>query len=612
MKEIRKLAIANRGEVAVRIHRTCKKLGIKTVLLHSEPDIKTKAYRICDETVNIGPGPTQLSYLNIDAQIKAALAVGADAIHPGFGFLSENAEFAKKTIEAGLIFIGPSPEAIEQFGDKIKAKHLCKKADIPLIPGFQEANADINTLIKECTKIGYPVLVKAAAGGGGRGMRVIHSESQAESEIRSAMNEAEKSFGNSTVFLEKYLDQAKHIEVQIFGDFEGKIYVLGERECSVQRKHQKIIEETPSPSLTNTQRQTLFSYAERIGRFGNYKNAGTVEFMFQKNQFYFLEVNTRLQVEHTVTEEVFNIDLVENQILTAQNKPINFPAKLTPQGHSIELRLYAEDPYNNGVPSTGVLGTINFPKGQGRRIEVGIEKGDEITPFYDSMIAKIISTQNNRIEAITDLAHLLKNITIFGVQTNTPLLLKILNHSEFILGIMTTHFFEKYFAKALEYSTDKSAQLQIEKALNKKIESVSINHQKHSPWNEGWRPKHLYSNNKTDISQIKYEQIGHTLWWKKDLDIFKFDLLKNTNTDLTHQNKFVLAPMPGSIFKIHCKENQKVQPGDTLVILEAMKMEHNLKANTEGYINKIHFNEGDSVQDGDLIIEIEDLNEREN
>lgn len=612
MKTIKKIAIANRGEVACRIHRTCKKLGLKTLLLHSEPDTKTLAFRLCDETYSIGPGPASESYLNIEAQIKGALECGADAIHPGFGFLSENSEFAKKAIEAGLIFIGPSPESIEIFGDKIKAKTLCKAAEIPMIPGYQKSNSSLETLISESEKIGYPVLVKAAAGGGGRGMRLIFKKADAEAEIKSAMNEALKAFGNETVFLEKYLDRAKHIEVQIFGDSSGNIHVLGERECSVQRKHQKIIEETPSPSLTVEQRNEVYAYAEKIGRHGKYQSAGTVEFMFQDKKFYFLEVNTRLQVEHTVTEEVLGIDLVEAQILTAQAKPVSFPIKFKPKGHSIELRLYAEDPYQGAIPSTGQVGRLDLPLAPGRRLEIGIEPKDEVSPFYDSMIAKLISTQDSRIDAITDLIHWIHESTVFGVQTNLPLLKKILSHSEFVIGDMTTQFFESNFSKNLEHSMNQQDQLVLEAELIKaneleKNRQVRFNHSKEddNPWSQRWRDKGLYGVLSQNLSHLKFEQIGQSLWWKKDLEVFKINLRRQNRQSSFSSDGLIRSTMPGSIFKILCTPGQTVEDGQTLVIIEAMKMEHSIKASQTGVVKTIHFQEGNAVQDDDILLELE-------
>ncbi len=609
MKSIKKIAIANRGEVACRIHQTCKKLGIKTVLLHSEPDIKTKAYRICDETFNIGPGPTSESYLNIEAQIQGALACKADAIHPGFGFLSENAEFAKKVVASGLIFIGPNAETIEAFGDKIKAKALCKLAEVPMVPGYQNQNATIETLILEAEKIGYPVLVKAAAGGGGRGMRLILNQASAQSEIQSAMNEALKAFGNGTVFLEKYLDHAKHIEVQIFGDSKGNIHILGERECSVQRKHQKIIEETPSPSLNQNQREEVFGYARRIGETGGYQNAGTVEFMFQDQKFYFLEVNTRLQVEHTVTEEVWGIDLVEAQILSAQQKNVIFPKHPSPQKHSIELRLYAEDSYQGGIPSTGLIGQIYLPVNKSRRLEIGVDPGDVISPYYDSMIGKLISTGTNRIEAISDLIQWMQSAHIFGVQTNMPLLKKILSHPEFLIADMTTKFFETHFAKNLNHTLDDFSREQVEAELYKIHQDDKLGHHKvtESPWHQHWRESVFFNPINPLLARIKYEQVGTNLWWKLNDETYKIDLKNKSKKSNNIASDSITAPMPGSVFKILCSEGQIVDVGQTLIVLEAMKMEHSLRADQKCIIKKINFKQGDSVQDEDVLMELEAL-----
>lgn len=603
MKEIKKIAIANRGEVACRIHKTCQNMGIKTVLLHSEPDIKTRAYRMCDETYLIGPGPASESYLNIDRQINAALESGADAIHPGFGFLSENSEFARKTIEAGLIFIGPGPDIILSFGDKKMAKDLCEQAEVPTVPGFRSAGSiSAKDLAKKAADIGFPVIVKAVAGGGGRGMRIIQSETEALSQIESAMNEAQKSFGNAEVFLEKYLDRAKHIEVQIFGDKDGKIHVLGERECSVQRKHQKIIEETPSPSLDENQRRLVLSYAKKIAEVGHYSNAGTVEFLFQDEKFYFLEVNTRLQVEHTVTEEVYKIDLVQAQILTSQGKAVPFPVNMKPKGYSIELRLYAENPYENGTPSTGIAGSLLFPKAPGRRFEYGIEKNDEISPYYDSMLAKIISTQETRIDAISDLVKTLKTSDFFGFYTNAPELIKILNHSEFILGHMTTAFYGEHFSLPLKTSLPIEQRNHLEKVILKEIKTFSKLSSIH-PWGQNWRNNALYKNLNIDLSKIKYEQVGPNIWWKHDNDVYK-TLINKGSIETKVGDKKILSPMPGAIYKILCKEGQKIEAGTPLIILEAMKMEHTLKASVDGIIDKIYFKVGENVQSDDLLIDI--------
>lgn len=447
---IKRVAIANRGEVAVRIIRACEELGLETVLLHSEPDMKSRAYRLADKKICIGPAPTKDSYLNIEANIQGALAAGADAIHPGFGFLSENADFAEACKKAGIIFIGPSPESIRTLGDKVHFKNLAQRAGLPLIPGYQGENQDLGFLIGECEKIGFPVIVKAAAGGGGRGMKLIQNSNEAKELIESAQREALSAFGSPKVFLEKYLDKAKHIEFQIFGDSSGQVVHLFDRECSVQRRHQKIIEEALSPSLTDDLRREMGQVAVTLGELGNYQGAGTVEFLLQDGRYYLLEVNTRLQVEHPVTEMVMGVDLVKAQILTAAGEYIFDPHKVrAPRGHSIECRLYAENPYMGGMPSTGLLGEVKWPEGPGRRFEYGFEKNDEVTSYYDPMIAKVITWDETRSRCIQKTLKVLSDTVVFGVRTNIPYLMKILSHPEFISGKMTTRFIEKYFSESL-------------------------------------------------------------------------------------------------------------------------------------------------------------------
>ncbi|MFN9069038.1 MAG: acetyl/propionyl/methylcrotonyl-CoA carboxylase subunit alpha, partial [Bdellovibrionales bacterium] len=397
MKKIRRLAIANRGEVAVRIIHACRELGIESVLLHSEPDQNSRAFRMADKTICIGPAPTAESYLNIDANVKGALAGLADAIHPGFGFLSENPDFVEAVEKAGLIFVGPSASSMRSVGDKVNCKALAKKLGLPLIPGYQGEDQSLKILSQEAEKMGYPVLVKAAAGGGGRGMKVIRHSGESKELIESAQREAKAAFGNNQVFLEKYLESAKHIEFQIFGDSSGQVVHFYERECSVQRRHQKIIEEALSPSLTPELRRKMGEAACLLGQSVGYQGAGTVEFLLDGQNFYLLEVNTRLQVEHPVTEMVMGIDLVKAQILTAQGQFIFSDSGVrAPHGHAIECRIYAEDPYKGGIPSTGLLGLVDWPEGPGRRFEYGFESGDSITSFYDPMIAKVIVWDESR------------------------------------------------------------------------------------------------------------------------------------------------------------------------------------------------------------------------
>lgn len=485
------IAIANRGEVAVRIIRTCKEMGIRTVLLHSEVDVRTRAYRLADKCICIGPATTADSYLNIHANIQGALAGGAQAIHPGFGFLSENAEFSAECEKAGLIFIGPSAQSIRALGDKVTSKELAKILKLPLVPGYEGVDQSPEKLISEAELMGFPVIVKATAGGGGRGMKVIRNRQEARELIESAQREALAAFGSSRVFLEKYLDRAKHIEFQIFADASGHVVHLFDRECSVQRRHQKIIEEAPSPSLTAELRTRMGEAAVKLVSYAGYRGAGTVEFLLQDNQFYFLEVNTRLQVEHPVTEMILGIDLVRAQILTAQGEPsFSNQAKFQIQGHSIECRLYAENPYLGGVPSTGLLGHIKWPEGFGRRFEYGFDEGDEITSYYDPMIAKLIVWDEDRTKAISKMLCVLDETILFGVHTNIPLLAKILSHREFISGVMTTQFFETYFSDSLNAPQMSEEKIYFVKKISEKLLKIKRDVKtevSESPWFSYWR-----------------------------------------------------------------------------------------------------------------------------
>lgn len=490
MKKFTRIAIANRGEVAVRIIKACEEMGLETVLLHSEADINSRAFRMATKTICIGPAATAESYLNIQANIDGALAGGAQAIHPGFGFLSENADFAEAVEKAGLTFIGPAASSIRSLGDKVHCKELAKKAGLPLVPGYQGENQDVAELIKQAERIGFPVIVKAAAGGGGRGMKLIKSSAEAAELIESAQREAQSAFGSPKVFLEKYLDRAKHIEFQVFGDSTGHVIHFFDRECSVQRRHQKIIEEATSPSLTEELRRRMGEAACAIATLGKYKGAGTVEFLLQDGEFYLLEVNTRLQVEHPVTEEVLGVDLVKMQILTAQGDYVHDPKQVRiPKGHSIECRIYAENPYLGGVPSTGLLGMIQWPEGPGRRYEYGFDEGDTITPFYDPMIAKVIVWDESRPRAIQKMIRVLKDSVVFGVHTNIPYLIEILSHKEFVNGTMTTRFIETHFADALKEPELTAEEKQsITQALAQlRNGSSQAESENASPWASYWR-----------------------------------------------------------------------------------------------------------------------------
>jgi len=470
-RKINKIAVANRGEVAVRIIRAAQELGIKSVLLHSEADQSSLAYREADETVCVGASPSAASYLNIQNNINGALSAGCDAIHPGFGFLSENPQFAEACENNRLIFVGPSPDAIRTMGDKVTAKSLAKRLGVPVIPGFEGDDSKIEVLKKEAEKIGYPILVKASGGGGGRGLKLARSSGELEEAIKSARREAQASFGNSKIFLEKYFEAAKHIEVQIFGDHLGRIIHLGERECSIQRRHQKIIEESPSPVVSAEKRSEIGELSKRLAEAVKYQGAGTVEFLLSDGKFYFMEMNTRLQVEHPVTEETYGVDLVKAQLLVAQGQP--FPwlqSQLSPRGHAIECRIYAEDPYQNGIPSIGKILDQHFPIGPGRRFEIGFEAGDQITSFYDSMIAKIIVRDETRPRCLQRLRQTLSETIIFGLKTNIPLLKGIIGHPEFVSGQMTTQFMIQYFDSGLKAKNCPLSDEQLRNLMSEKLE----------------------------------------------------------------------------------------------------------------------------------------------
>ena len=491
---LKRLAIANRGEVAVRIILACRELGIETVLLHSEADVATRAYRMADRRACVGPALAAESYLHVQRCVDGALSAGAQAVHPGFGFLSENADFAQACGDAGLVFVGPRPETIRLLGDKISAKRLIQAAKVPTVPGYMGEDQSLERLIGEADRIGFPVIVKAAAGGGGRGMKVLRARSDAEELIPSAQREAQSAFGSAAVFLEKYLDRAKHIEFQVFGDRSGRCVHLFDRECTVQRRHQKIVEEALSPSLSPGLREAMAAAATSLAAEAGYVGAGTVEFLLQDGAFYFLEMNTRLQVEHPVTELVLGVDLVKAQILTAAGTfAIWEQAKLIPRGHSIECRLYAEDPYDRGLPSCGVLGATSWPEGPGRRFDVGFDPGDEITPYYDPMIAKLIVWDETRPRAIRKMLRVLDDAAVFGVKVNIPYLKAIVAHPEFVDGSMTTQFIQRHFpeglaAKSLSSAQEAFAQRALDSLQSRGPSSLERGADVLSaPWRSAWR-----------------------------------------------------------------------------------------------------------------------------
>lgn len=442
MPQIQKILIANRGEIALRVMRTAREMGIATVAIFSEADRQALHVRYADEAVCVGPPPSNQSYLLGDKIIQICQERGVDAIHPGYGFLSENAGFARKVREAGLIFIGPSPESMEMMGGKISAKQAARRMNVPLVPGVDEAITDRVAAKRIAAEVGYPILIKASAGGGGKGMRIVNADAEFDEQLERARSEALASFGDDAVFIEKYITSPKHIEIQVLGDQHGNIVHLFERECSVQRRHQKLVEEAPSAVLTPEIRARMGQCAVDVARACNYFGAGTVEFIVDENlDFYFLEMNTRLQVEHPVTELITGVDLVKQMIYVAEGKPLPFTQEdLKINGHAIESRVCAEDPRNNFLPDVGTLHTYVRPQGNGVRVDDGIEQGQAIPIFYDAMFAKLVTYGEDRAEAIEKMIRAIDEYQIAGVATTLPFCKFVMQHEAFLSGNFDTRF----------------------------------------------------------------------------------------------------------------------------------------------------------------------------
>lgn len=448
MHKIKKLLVANRGEISLRIMRTAKEMGIKTVAVYSEADRNSPHVKFADEAVCLGPPPSKQSYLLADKIIEVSKEMRVDAIHPGYGFLSENSAFAKKVTDAGIIFVGPSPESIEVMGSKLAAKNAVLKYGIPMVPGTDHAISDIPAAKKKALEVGYPILIKASAGGGGKGMRIVEDESEFEEQMLRAISEAQSSFGDGSVFIEKYITSPRHIEIQVLGDQHGDVVYLFERECSIQRRHQKVVEEAPSAVVSPEMRKAMGEAAVMVAKACNYYGAGTVEFIVDENlDFYFLEMNTRLQVEHPVTEMITGKDLVKEQIWVAEGRPLSFRQEdLTINGHSVEIRVYAEDPRNNFLPDIGKLQTYIRPQGPGIRVDDGFEQGMDIPIYYDPMIAKLIVHDETREKAIQRMVRAIDDYQITGIETTLGFCRFVLEHQAFKSGGFDTKFVEKYFS----------------------------------------------------------------------------------------------------------------------------------------------------------------------
>ncbi len=439
-----KVLIANRGEIALRIQRACRELGIKTVAVHSEADREAKYVKLADESVCIGPAPSSQSYLNIPAVISAAEVTDAEAIHPGYGFLSENADFAERVEQSGFVFIGPRAETIRLMGDKVSAKDAMRKAGVPCVPGSEGAlPSDAETILRTAKEIGYPVIIKAAGGGGGRGMRVVHTEAALLASVNMTKAEAQAAFGNPVVYMEKFLEHPRHIEIQILSDQHGNAVYLGERDCSMQRRHQKVLEEAPAPGLSSRLRDKVGTRCADACRKINYRGAGTFEFLYENNEFYFIEMNTRVQVEHPVTEMITGIDIVQQQIRIAANEKLAFRQKdIQFRGHAIECRINAEDPYSF-VPSPGRITTFHMPGGPGIRVDTHAYQNYLVPPHYDSMIGKLIAYGDTREQAIARMRIALSEMVIEGIKTNVPLHSDLMVDAAFHAGGTSIHYLEQ-------------------------------------------------------------------------------------------------------------------------------------------------------------------------
>ncbi len=658
----KKILIANRGEIACRIIRTARRMGIATVAVYSEADADALHVREADEAVAIGPAPSAESYLSIPRIVKAAADTGAEAVHPGYGFLSENPAFVDALQVGKIAFIGPTRAAIAAMGDKIESKRLALGAGVSTVPGLNEAVADPDAAVKFARRIGYPVMVKAAAGGGGKGMRIARNDGEVHEGLRLARNEARSAFADDRVFLEKYIDEPRHIEVQILGDAHGNIVHLGERECSIQRRHQKVIEEAPSPFLDAKTRRAMGEQAVAIGRAVGYRSAGTVEFIVdRKRNFYFLEMNTRLQVEHPVTELTTGIDLVEAMIRVAAGEKLAFRQQdIKLNGWAIEARIYAEDPFRKFLPSVGRLVRYIPPEADGKRVRVdsGVYEGGEISVYYDPMIAKLITGGQDRNEAIANMRAALDAYYVRGLTHNMPFLAAIMAHPRFVEGRLSTGFIAEEFGESLSAASlaleEPAPLVAVAAAIGRRVAErecrisgqlagyearagtefvvvfeetqhavkvsaaeggydVSVGGERHavrSAWRIG-EPLFKGSVNGRPLTvQVERQGTGYKLnHGGHQLDVRV--LLPATAKHLAVMPKkaapdlsrYLMSPMPGLLVSLAVKVGQEVKPGEELAVVEAMKMENILRAERNGVVAKLHAKPGDSLAVDQAILE---------
>jgi 3-methylcrotonyl-CoA carboxylase alpha subunit len=659
-----KLLIANRGEIACRVIATARRLGIRTVAVYSDADRDARHVMVACEARRIGPPAARESYLNSEAILAAAMASGAEAIHPGYGFLSENEAFARACKQAGIVFVGPAPEAIAAMGDKSAAKALMEKAGVPLVPGYHGAEQDAARLEREAQRIGYPVLIKASAGGGGKGMRMVRAAAEFKAALEGAQREAQSAFGDPRVLIERYLERPRHIDVQVFGDSHGNVLHLFERDCSVQRRHQKVLEEAPAPGMTEKRRREMGAAAVAAAKAIRYTGAGTVEFIAEQDgKFYFMEMNTRLQVEHPVTEMITGLDLVEWQLRVAAGEPL--PAKqseLAISGHAIEARIYAEDPERGFLPATGRLAHLRFPQPSPQlRVDTGVEPGAEITPWYDPMIAKLIVHGADRKDALARLAAALAEVEIAGPATNVAFLRRLAACRAFREADLDTGLIERsrseLFAAGGAIADEALAaaafaELALEEELSR--ERARASSDPYSPWDrvDGWRlnlgshhsfvfrdgeARHEVSVDFRDsglrlrIAQREFAFAGErladeTLLLRLDGRTFKARAVRSGRdwhlytdagqyrlaledelhgAELEETVASLAAPMPGKVIAVLVKAGAKVEKGAPLLILEAMKMEHTITAPRDGEVKELFFNTGDQVSEGAELLRFE-------
>jgi 3-methylcrotonyl-CoA carboxylase alpha subunit len=619
---IKSLLIANRGEIACRVIRTARRLGIRTVAVYSDPDAKSLHVRMADEAVHIGPGPARKSYLVGDRIIEAAKASGAEAVHPGYGFLSENADFAQAVIEAGLIWVGPKPDSIRAMGLKDAAKKLMIQAGVPVTPGYLGEDQDPGRLKQEAEAIGYPVLVKAVAGGGGKGMRRVDSPQEFEDSLDSARREARSAFGDDRVLIEKYILSPRHIEVQVFGDSHGNVVHLFERDCSLQRRHQKVIEEAPAPGMDAKTREAVCGAAVRAAKAVNYESAGTIEFIadasegLRTDRIWFLEMNTRLQVEHPVTEEISGQDLVEWQLRVASGEPLpKAQDELAILGHAIEARLYAEDPAKGFLPSVGRL--EHFDLGREGRVETGVEEGDSISPFYDPMIAKLIGSGRDRDEAIGELASLLDTVEVWPVRTNAGFLFNAVLHPDFGSCRIDTAFIERHLADLIpDPEPDDSvwrgaAAIALVPSEDQEpmagLSGFRLNARPISSAALGVRGEfRTVSTTDGPIAELSgFRDNEHVVVFTEG-QAFEFALSsRGTGTSHGLHDGEIEAPMPGKVTAVEVLQGEKVAQGQRLLTLEAMKMEHALIAPFDGIVAKLTVVPGTQVAEGQLLVRVD-------